>query len=132
PAFEARFFMVSKSRAAWLSAWAVAGFQCLAAAAQTTAPAAGAAVVTARPDPADASAPVPSAIYRSPLTGYQAHAEPQVAPWRDSNDVVRQRGGWRAYAREARGPAAAGAPLADVPASAPTTAAPGHSGHEMK
>ncbi len=55
-------------------------------------------------DPSNAAAPIPSAIYRSPLGHYRAFVEPEVAPWRQTNDRVLQRGGWRAYAREASEP----------------------------
>ena len=93
--------MLSKSRAALLPLLAIAAWQL--APASPTAPG-------VRQDPADPKAPVPAALYRSPLSAYQAFSEPQVAPWRETNELVRQRGGWRAYAREAREPAAAGPP----------------------
>ena len=73
----------------------------------------------ARPDPADAKAAVPPANYRSVFGDYQADADPVLAPWRESNERVRQRGGWRAYAREAA--PAAGAGAAAGAASAPNT-----------
>lgn len=79
----------------------------------------------ARPDPADPKTPVPAASYRSPLATYQPYAEVPVAPWRESNDKVRERGGWRAYAREAS--AAGATPDAPKAASQPTTG--GHAGH---
>ena len=97
-----------------------------------------------RQDPADPRAAVPTWVYQSPLSRYQAFTEAQVAPWRETNEQVRQRGGWRAYAREAQAPAsAASAPPATASAppamaSAPPPAGvakppmPGHSGHEMK
>ena len=81
--------------------------------------------------PADAKASVPAALYRSPFTGYQAYTDAPVAPWRDSNKLVRQRGGWRAYAREAAEPAAA-APAAKGAASVPPAAPADHSNHRMK
>ena len=119
-----------KSKAVWLPVWAVAGLQLatVAALAQTpaTAPAATVAAVPARMDPADPNAPVPAARYRSPFSGYQPYTDTPVAPWRATNDRVRERGGWRTYAREAREPDAA----ASSPAAAPAPA--GHSGHEMK
>ena len=93
-----------------------------------------------RADPADPKAAVPVSAYRSSLSRYQAFAEPDVAPWRETNELVRQRGGWRAYAREAREPASTGAPSPVAPAaSQPASdvkpvkpAMPGHAGHEMK
>lgn len=95
--------MFSIPKAAWLAACAVASVHALTAEAQG--PAAPPPSAEPAPHPADAKAAVPAALYRSPLTGYQAHADTPVAPWRDSNERVRQRGGWRAYAREARAPA---------------------------
>lgn len=82
-------------------------------------------------DPADANAPVPAVRYRSPFSGYQAFGETPVAPWRATNDLVLQRGGWRAYAREASAPAVA-APSATGAASSPMRAHRGHDGHPAK
>ena len=53
-----------------------------------------------RADPADPKAVTPALVYRSSLSRYQAFTEPDVAPWRETNELVRQRGGWRAYARQ--------------------------------
>lgn len=81
--------------------------------------AAAAAIVHAQPpnrgpDPADPDAAVPVLRHRSSFDGYRRDAEPRVAPWRASNDQVREVGGWRVYAREvdegARGAAGTGAP----------------------
>ncbi len=90
-----------------------------------------------RADPADPKAAFPPSIHRSSLSRYRAFTEPEVAPWRETNEVVRQRGGWRAYAREAREPASTttpspAAPGASQPASNVKPAMPGHAGHEMK
>ena len=131
--------MFPKSKAAPLPLWAIAGLQLAlvsaptAAQAQATVPASPA-PASARSDPADPKAPVPAAPYVSPLRAYQGFAEPQVAPWRETNDLVRQRGGWRAYAREAREPDApkSVAPAASQPAPAAKPASSGHVGHEMK
>ena len=131
--------MSPKFQAALLPVWAAAGLQLALVPAQAQTPAAAPpmAVATAsgpRADAADPKAPVPAALYVSPLRAYQGFVEPKVAPWRETNELVRQRGGWRAYAREAREPDAA--PTAEPAASRPTaTAKPasgGHSGHEMK
>ena len=70
---------------------------------------------SARPDPSDARAPVPSVQHRSALTGYRGLTDVPAVPWRDANDTVARIGGWRSYAREA---SAAQAP-ASAPASAP-------------
>lgn len=70
-----------------------------------------------RPDPASPDAKVPSAIYRSPFTGYRVLGEEPVRDWRASNDEVGRIGGWREYAREAQAtegsPAPAAAPKVD-------------------
>ncbi len=127
-----------KSKAAWLPLWAVAGLQWATGAAlaqaPATAPAATAAAAPARIDPADPNAPVPAAQYRSPFSGYQPYTDTPVAPWRATNDRVRERGGWRTYAREAREPDAATPPAtpASSPAAAPVPTPAGHSGHETK
>ena len=131
--------MFPKSKAAPLPLWAIAGLQLAfvsapsEAQAQAAAPASPA-PASARSDPADPKAPVPAALYVSPLRAYQGFAEPQVAPWRETNDLVRQRGGWRAYAREAREPDAPKwvAPAASQPAPAAKPASSGPIGHEMK
>ena len=132
--------MFPKSKAAPLPLWAIAGLQLAlvsaptATQAQAQAPATAPAPTGARSDPADPKAPAPAVLYVSPLRAYQGFAEPQVARWRETNDLVRQRGGWRAYAREAREPDAPKsiAPAASQPASAAKPAASGHVGHEMK
>ena len=93
-----------------------------------------------RSDPADPKAVTPTLAYQSSLSRYQAFIEPDVAPWRETNEVVGQRGGWRAYAREAREarePAPTVTPAAAVPAASQPAATvkptmPGHAGHEMK
>lgn len=112
--------MFSSFKAAWLPVWAVVGLHLAVAAAtaQATHLAPSATSEANAVHPADAKAPVPAAQYRSPFTGYQAYADTPVAPWRDANELVRQRGGWRTYAREAAEPAAAAA-SADAAASAP-------------
>lgn len=132
--------MFPKSKAAPLPMWAIAGLQLAlvsaptATQAQAQAPATAPAPTSARSDPADPKAPAPAVLYVSPLRAYQGFAEPQVAPWRETNDLVRQRGGWRAYAREAREPDApkSVAPAASQPAPAAKPASSGHVGHDMK
>lgn len=129
--------MFLNPKAALLPMWAIAGLHLGLAPAQAQTPAAApvAAIAKAnRSDPADPKAQVPSALYASPLRAYQTFAEPQVAPWRETNDLVRQRGGWRSYAREAREPDAArpAVPAASQPLPAAKPASGGHAGHEMK
>ena len=89
-----------------------------------------------RPDPMDAGASVPVTTYKSPFGTYRAQSEPEVAPWRDSNDTAARIGGWRAYAREAQGAATAPTvPAATPPAPAKPASAdakkPMHDGHHM-
>ena len=128
--------MFMKPKAALLPMWAVAGLQVMLmlAPVQAQSPATPATTAVTRLDPADPRAPHPPASYSSPLQAYQRFAEPAVAPWRETNDLVGQRGGWRAYAREASDPNAAqpAAPGASQPTSPPKPAAGGHSGHSMK
>ena len=125
--------MFMKPKAALLPLWAVAGLQMMLALAPAQAQSPPTTAVT-RPDPADPKALVPPASYSSSLRAYQRFAEPAVAPWRETNELVGQRGGWRAYAREATDPGAAqpAAPGASQPTSGPKPAAGGHSGHKMK
>ena len=129
--------MFLKSRAALLPLWAIAGLQLVLGATQAQAQATAPASPTrasVRPDPADTKAQVPAALYVSPLRAYRGFAEPQVAPWRETNELVRQRGGWRSYAREAREPDAPPLPVpgASQPAPAAEPASGGHAGHQMK
>lgn len=72
---------------------------------------------------APASTPA-SGRYRSAFEGYKGFSEQPVGSWRQANDLVRQIGGWQAYAREGQG---------EPPASATSGAAvaqPGHAGHQ--
>ena len=74
--------MSHSSPARWLAALPAA--TAFAAAAQNVPPA-----------PAD---PLP---YRSAFEDYQRFEDPPLTAWKQANDIVRERGGWRAYAREA-------------------------------
>jgi hypothetical protein len=135
--FEARIVMFLNPKAALLPMWVIAGLHLGLAPAQAQTQSAAPAAATVkvnRPDPADPKAQVPPTLYVSPLRAYQAFTEPQVAPWRETNDLVRQRGGWRSYAREAREPDAArpAAPAASQPVPAATPASGGHASHGMK
>lgn len=38
--------------------------------------------------------------YHSVFTHYQRHSPAGITPWRHSNQVVLERGGWRTYAQE--------------------------------
>lgn len=60
------------------------------------------------PDPdasSDAQRPAqaaPTALsYRSALEGFQGFSDEKAVPWKQANDTVHQRGGWKAYAKEA-------------------------------
>jgi hypothetical protein len=76
--------------------------------------------------PATPAASTASGAYRSAFQGYRTFSEQPVAPWRQSNDTVREIGGWRAYAREAQAGASASAPAASPAAS---SASSPHAGH---
>lgn len=121
--------MVCFSKAALLPALAAA-LGCAAQAPSSPKSPEPAPVPAQRQDPADPHAAVPTWVYQSPLSRYQAFTEAQVAPWRETNEQVRQRGGWRAYAREAQAPASSAS--APSPAGVAKPPMPGHSGHEMK
>ena len=84
-------------------------------------------------DPADPKAAVSRLEYAPALGTYRAFVEPNISPWRETNDRVRERGGWRAYAREAREPGSAqpSNPAVSEPAAKPRPASGGHSGHKM-
>ena len=71
--------------------------------------------------PAPVRAPSPPLEYRSAFEDYRPFAPAEVQPWRQSNDTVRDIGGWKAYAREISG--------AKGPQAAPPKPAPGHGGH---
>lgn len=82
--------------------------------------------------PSPSSHPAASAAeaelgYHSTLADYQRFSEQPVGSWREANDNVGRIGGWRAYAREAREPAAP-AP-SGAAASSPGPAADPHAGN---
>lgn len=73
---------------------------------------------------------VQAAPYGSAFDGYRPFQPGEVGDWRQSNDTVRDIGGWRAYAREIQqGAPARAAPAQDTrPAGqAPTDPHRGHS-----
>ena len=70
--------------------------------------------------------------YSSAFEGYKPFEAGDVQDWRKSNDAVRDIGGWRAYAREMRGPANAASAPASSPGQrsvAPTDSADSPAGH---
>lgn len=68
----------------------------------------------------DAQGPVQAAptdlSYRSALEGFQGFSDEKALPWKQANDTVQLRGGWKAYAQEAFG-------------AGPATSASGSPGH---
>lgn len=60
--------------------------------------------------------------FRSALDGYQPYTDEKIINWKEANDLTGRIGGWRAYAKEAQQPAAAGTPPASPPADP-------HAGH---
>ena len=62
---------------------------------------------------------VPS--FRSAMEGYKPFTDEKPTAWKDANDTVHQRGGWRAYAKEGAGGAG----------DKPSGAADPHAGHSM-
>ncbi|MBT2333052.1 hypothetical protein J7E49_03880 [Variovorax paradoxus] len=79
------------------------------------------AALAAAAQPAPASAPsadeaatrAPAALsYKSALEGYRPFTEEKPIPWKEANETVHRRGGWKAYAEEA---AESGPPAAEAP-----------------
>lgn len=67
--------------------------------------------------------------FRSAMEGYKPFAEEKPIPWKEANETVHQRGGWRAYAKESAGEAedkssGAADPHAGHSMSMPKSAAP--------
>ena len=86
-----------------------------------------AAALAAAAQPAPAPAPraeeaatrAPTTLsYKSALEGYRPFTDDKPIPWKEANETVRQRGGWKAYAEETAGGGASEAPAA-------------HQGHPM-
>jgi len=99
--------MFHSSSARWLAV-----FPALAALAAAAQP------VPAPPaDKADTRAPT-GLSYKSALEGYRPFTDDKPIPWKEANETVHQRGGWKAYAEEAASGGAADAPAA-------------HQGHTM-
>ena len=75
---------------------------------------------TRRPDPADPRAKVPAVEYRSAFAGYRPFAEEKVAPWKESNEAVKD--------GDEHGGHAAKTPAQPKPAPKPPAGAD-HEGH---
>ena len=80
------------------------------------------AATSARPDPLDAKASVPTLSYESSFSQYRRMGDEKPVSWRDANDTVTRIGGWRVYAREAQQPDLAPAAM---PGDVKPTAMPG-------
>ncbi|OUM01021.1 hypothetical protein [Variovorax sp. JS1663] len=70
---------------------------------------------------ADGQAPL---SFRSAFDGYRPFKDEKAIAWKEANDAVRARGGWRAYAEEAAGQGSTGD-------GAPAQAADPHAGHAV-
>jgi len=69
------------------------------------------------------------ATYRSAFEGYRGYSDQAVGSWRQTNDTVRQIGGWRAYARESQAPERAAADADGKPAARRDSDGNGRTGH---
>ena len=76
------------------------------------------AALAAMAQPAAPTAAASAPAFTSAFEGYQAFANDKPIAWKQANETVHQRGGWKAYAQEAAAPAQAN-PHA------------GHAGHAM-
>ncbi len=52
------------------------------------------------PAPPSADKAPTELAFKSALDGYQPYADEKAIAWKDANDTVFRRGGWRAYAKE--------------------------------
>jgi hypothetical protein len=80
------------------------------------------AALAQQPLPTDPAASVPAQRYQSPLSGVRPMVPATVQPWRQSNDIVRQRGGWKAYAKAAQAHEGAASSADSAPVAAPLPA----------
>ena len=92
-------------------------------------PAIAASLAVAQPapvPPAPRSAePVPPTLeFRSALEAYQPFTDEKAIPWKEANETVYRRGGWRAYAKEA-------AEKAPAEGDLPKVGTDPHAGHSM-
>jgi hypothetical protein len=101
---------ISMKRASVLSA---AMLTCLPLTAQTV----------TRPDPLNASTPVPALTYQSSFAKQQRLSDDaKPMSWREANETAARIGGWRVYAREAQSTAG--------PTGAPASAPSAHQHHK--
>lgn len=73
------------------------------------------------PVPGTAAETEAALSFRSAMDGYKPFVDEKSTAWKEANETVRQRGGWRAYAKES-------ASAAD---DKPSGAANPHAGHSM-
>lgn len=88
---------------------------------------------SARPNPLDPLASIPTLRYQSSFSQYRRLDDGKLISWRDANDTVTRIGGWRVYAGEAQQPDAAplAAPSVSAPAPRPASPAPAPKSDEM-
>lgn len=59
-------------------------------------------------------------VYQSPFQNYQRYSASEIQSWKQSNDTVKDIGGWRAYAKE----------ITQEPNAVPSTANHSHGVHQ--
>ena len=97
---------------AFLPLWLVPAVLCVALGGASLSAQAQPAPAVRRADPLDARAAVPPVVHDSTLSrARRATVEEPPISWREANDTTARIGGWRAYAREAQQPDAAGPAL---------------------
>jgi hypothetical protein len=72
-----------------------------------------------RPDVSKAEKPV-ELVYQSSFQNYQRYSASAIQSWKQSNDTVKDIGGWRAYAKE----------ITQEPNAMPSTANHSHGVHQ--
>jgi hypothetical protein len=76
-----------------------------------------------RPDPLNASTPVPALTYQSSFAKHQRFSDDaKPLSWREANETAARIGGWRVYAREAQSTSS--------PAAAPASSPSAHQHHK--
>ena len=70
-----------------------------------------------KPEALPAEKPV-ELVYQSSFQNYQRYATSDIQPWKQSNDTVKDIGGWRAYAKE----------ITQEPSAQPSTSGHSHGG----
>lgn len=83
------------------------------------------AIAQTPPTPPD----TPALPYRSAFENYQRFEDDKPVAWQDANHRVRERGGWRAYAREGAGAAIPSGATAGRESGGGHDAHHGHGGH---